>query len=215
MINKNEIYKITNEYLNKHKLYDYLNDIKFVTNETCPYGEDIVGAYIQNKKFILFNTDQLENNDYLYTIYALYHELTHVKQTKIRKSETTEAQLFNDDYQIQKENFKFYIDNYADILIEYNADVEARIQAMNYTNIDTKKDVFNDISYYYENNRNTKLKKLYAKRELLEKFNKIAKNCSYEDTKKILLGLPIEKETFNKIQSNDQELFNEISKKVL
>ena len=92
------IIDIASDYIYNNDLKNYLKDIKFINNseQKVPY----IAGYDSNNKIILFNYERAGNPKYKYNdiIYFIYHELTHVKQSKISHN------IFNSP---EKELFKY------------------------------------------------------------------------------------------------------------
>lgn len=211
------IIDIASDYINKNNLKNYLKDIKFINNseQNVPY----IAGYDINNKIILFNYERALNPKYKYNdiIYFIYHELTHVKQSKISHNifNTPEKELFKFAFKVQKDSYFLYMMEYYKFVTEYNAIIEGKINTMNYLDINNKNEIVKEITKYYNNSGESLLKEFYQDLDIIDKYNKIVKKCIYEDYKKILLGLPVENNTIEKIKKYDSDIFTKMSKNLI
>ena len=211
------IIDIASDYIYNNDLKNYLKDIKFINNseQKVPY----IAGYDSNNKIILFNYERAGNPKYKYNdiIYFIHHELTHVKQSKISHNifNTTEKELFKYAFKLQKDSYFLYLLEYFKFVTEYNATLEGKINAMNYLNINNKNEIVKEITKYYNNFGESLLKEFYKDIDKIDKYNKIVKKCTYEDSKKILLGLPVESNTIEKIKKYDNDIITKISKNLI
>ena len=86
---------------------------------------------------------------------------------------------------------------------------------MNYLNVNNKNEIVKEITRYYNNSGESLLKEFYKDINRIDKYNKIVKKCTYEDSKKILLGLPVESNTIEKIKKYDSDIITKISKNLI
>ena len=211
------IIDIASDYIYNNDLKNYLKDIKFINNseQKVPY----IAGYDSNNKIILFNYERAGNPKYKYNdiIYFIHHELTHVKQSKISNNifNSTEKELFKYAFKLQKDSYFLYLLEYYKFVTEYNATLEGKINAMNYLNINNKNEIVKEITKYYNNFGESLLKEFYKDIDEIDKYNKIVKKCTYEDSKKILLGLPVESNTIEKIKKYDNDIITKISKNLI
>ena len=211
------IIDIASDYIYNNDLKNYLKDIKFINNseQKVPY----IAGYDSNNKIILFNYERAGNPKYKYNdiIYFIHHELTHVKQSKISHNmfNSSEKELFKYAFKLQKDSYFLYLLEYYKFVTEYNATLEGKINAMNYLNINNKNEIVKEITKYYNNFGESLLKEFYKDIDEIDKYNKIVKKCTYEDSKKILLGLPVESNTIEKIKKYDNDIITKISKNLI
>ena len=211
------IIDIASDYIYNNDLKNYLKDIKFINNseQKVPY----IAGYDSNNKIILFNYERAGNPKYKYNdiIYFIYHELTHVKQSKISHNifNYPEKELFKYAFKLQKDSYFLYLLEYFKFVTEYNATLEGKINAMNYLNINNKNEIVKEITKYYNNFGESLLKEFYKDIDEIDKYNKIVKKCTYDDYKKILLGLPVESNTIEKIKKYDNDIITKISKNLI
>ena len=211
------IIDIASDYIYNNDLKNYLKDIKFINNseQKVPY----IAGYDSNNKIILFNYERAGNPKYKYNdiIYFIHHELTHVKQSKISHNmfNSSEKELFKYAFKLQKDSYFLYLLEYFKFVTEYNATLEGKINAMNYLNINNKNEIVKEITKYYNNYGESLLKEFYKDIDEIDKYNKIVKKCTYEDSKKILLGLPVESNTIEKIKKYDNDIITKISKNLI
>lgn len=216
---QNELLSIANNYIKKNNLEKYIEDIKFLKSQNTILPEDVVASYSSKTRQIFYNLESALNDyeQFLDLVYYMYHELTHVKQNKIRKENifTIEKQLYDYEYNLVNWQHKIYELYYNCMSIEYNADIEGIINTCNYLNIELNNCLYNHINNYYVDYEQNKLYELYKARHKLKKFYEITSECNYDETKKLLLGLPIEKNTYKKILTKNNPIYNDIKKYVL
>lgn len=210
---KNELLDIASDYINKNNLKKYIKDIIFINDDdnTIPY----IAGYSFKNKIILYNLEKaLKENDYINIIYFMYHELVHVKQNKILNNfmPSIEKSLLRYDEQVFREYYYYYFENHEKFLSEYNATIEGFINTMEYTNEDILNEIYNKILYYYPDNNRSLLYSFYNDLKALNIYEKINKKCKYDDSKRLLLGLTINKETHDKIIIKDKNYYNEIKR---
>ena len=132
---QNELLSIANNYIKKNNLENYIEDIKFLKSQNTILPEDVVAAYSSKTRQIFYNLESaLKSYDqFLDLVYYMYHELTHVKQNKIRKENifTIEKQLYDYEYNLVNWQHKIYELYYNCMSIEYNADIEGIINTRN------------------------------------------------------------------------------------
>lgn len=210
---KNELLSIANDYINKNNLKKYIKDIVFTNdnNKIIPY----VAGYNFESKIIQYNLEKaLKENNYINIIYFMYHELVHVKQNKILNNliPSIEKTLLRYDEQVFKKYYYYYIENYEKFLSEYNATIEGKINTMEYTKENILNEIYDNILYYYPHNNRSLLYDFYNDLNALNIYEKINEKCKYDDSKRLLLGLNINKETHNKIIIKDKNYYNEIKR---
>ena len=101
--------------------------------------------------------------------------------------------------------------NHDKFVIEYNARIESYINAMNNSDYDLSDSIYDNINFYYDNES---LLKIYKDKNYLLILKNIIKECNYEDSKKILLGLPIEENTKIKIKEYNPNTLYYVSKNI-
>ena len=210
----NELYDIALEYVKKHNLNNYLKEIRFVNEKNTILNKNYIAFYNFEDKFIEFNLDRI-NKDELYALNSkilIYHELTHVKQNKIRIEENSpEKKLYEYDFNLVENDYTYYMKNHDKFVIEYNARIESYINAMNNSDYDLSDSIYDNINFYYDNES---LLKIYKDKNYLLILKNIIKECNYEDSKKILLGLPIEENTKIKIKEYEPTFLYYVSKNI-
>lgn len=210
----NELYDIALEYVKKHNLNNYLKEIRFVNEKNTILNKNYIAFYNFEDKFIEFNLDRI-NKDELYVLnskVSMYHELTHVKQNKIRIEENSpEKKLYEYDFNLIENDYTYYMNNHDKFVIEYNARIESYINAMNNSDYDLSDSIYDNINFYYDNES---LFNIYKDKNDLLILKNIIKECNYEDSKKILLGLPIEENTKIKIKEYDPITLHYVSKNI-
>ena len=210
----NELYDIALEYVKKHNLNNYFKEIRFVNEKNTILNKNYIAFYNFEDKFIEFNLDRI-NKDELYALNSkilMYHELVHVKQNKIRIEENSpEKKLYEYDFNLVENDYTYYMKNHDKFVIEYNARIESYINAMNNSDYDLSDSIYDNINFYYDNES---LLKIYKDKNYLLILKNIIKECNYEDSKKILLGLPIEENTKIKIKEYDPNTLYYVSKNI-
>ena len=210
----NELYDIALEYVKKHNLNNYLKEIRFVNEKNTILNKNYIAFYNFEDKFIEFNLDRI-NKDELYALNSkilMYHELTHVKKNKIRIEENSpEKKLYEYDFNLVENDYTYYMKNHDKFVIEYNARIESYINAMNNSDYDLSDSIYDNINFYYDNES---LFKIYKDKNDLLILKNIIKECNYEDSKKILLGLPIEENTKIKIKEYNPAFLHYVSKNI-
>lgn len=210
----NELYDIALEYVKKHNLNNYFKEIRFVNEKNTILNKNYIAFYNFEDKFIEFNLDRI-NKDELYALNSkilMYHELVHVKQNKIRIEENSpEKKLYEYDFNLVENDYTYYMKNHDKFVIEYNARIESYINAMKNSDYDLSDSIYDNINFYYDNES---LLKIYKDKNYLLILKNIIKECNYEDSKKILLGLPIEENTKIKIKEYDPNTLYYVSKNI-
>ena len=159
-------------------------------------------------------------------IFYLLHEISHSLQTKIiyENKQKLLASIYEDSYDRIKYFYNLYQTYHDDFLIEYNADLNGLIEASNFMRKlkNYAGDDYELINYILKNGyqKNNKLIISPVQKESIivdEKFNykNIINNKDYKkmnNYQKVLHGLPIEVNTFNKFDDIKEVM---VLKKVL
>ena len=123
----------------------------------------------------------------------------------------TEKKLYEYDFNLVENDYTYYMKNHDKFVIEYNARIESYINAMKNSDYDLSDSIYDNINFYYDNES---LLKIYKDKNYLLILKNIIKECNYEDSKKILLGLPIEENTKIKIKEYDPNTLYYVSKNI-
>ena len=109
---QNELLSIANNYIKKNNLENYIEDIKFLKSQNTILPEYVVASYSSKTRQIFYNLESAlkSYHQFLDLVYYMYHELTHVKQNKIRKENifTIEKQLYDYEYNLVNWQHKIY-----------------------------------------------------------------------------------------------------------
>lgn len=228
VINQNNIIDLADYFLNKMNLKKYVKNINF-DNSYCSFYDNETFEINLNYNHMIEYAISNYSDSYCINyemIFYLLHEISHSLQTKIiyESKQKLLASIYEDSYDRIKYFYDLYQTYHDDFLIEYNADLNGLIEASNFMRKlkNYAGDDYELINYILKNGyqKNNKLIISPVQKESIivdEQFNykEIINNKDYKkmnNYQKVLHGLPIEENTFNKFDDIKEVM---VLKKVL
>lgn len=198
-INKKIVMDLINKYIIELELNDYIKNIYFVNLFNKPIAE-----YNFYKKRIIVRNYK-DNTDLLF---ILFHEITHAEQHKISLENNNNKlkNIFIRNFSFIDENYKLYNNYYKLFPIEHHANSKSSMLLMDYLDYTEQEKTKKIVLYLLSNYLNKKtlfspIEMLYYNLEFdfteddIKLYNKLS------NIDKLMLGLPIDIELYNELNS--------------
>lgn len=223
LLTKQDMELLIEYFVNQYKLNKEVRDVDFITNYGTYYDTDydkINLNYNQLKEYATYNFKCFEKDPELFyffsnyeLVYYLLHEIMHAKQINIiRNNQGLLKDIYEDSYNYINEFYNIYRKKHDEFLLEYNANVEGLIECYKFM-ISLENCLGYDIYSIYNLINEGYYKKKKNIISLIENesiminepfhYKKLISNSDYKNMNnldKILNGLPIDLENYNKIE---------------